>query len=222
MFTSSAVVFRTRQAVRDLAETVGVHREAVQRLGVTGADRDAISRITANGCRIETTDQRDAYSSFLLAAAMPEEDFGAFIGATAVLLADRLQGGAGTDNLFWNWDAFRDHYRLADPTVRAALMNGFRLAADLKIVTLTHPPSDSDCLTFGEGDVVVTLQSVGLHEIGTAVRTNVTAEEAGELWLRTQSVTQNWQMRAGFRYLYERPASISPPDPNGAPLISWV
>lgn len=222
MFTSSAEVFRTRQAVRDLVEAVGVHREAVLRLGSTGAERDVIAHITASGCRIDTEDHRDVYSSILLAAAMPDDDFASFIGATALLLADRLQNAGGADDLYWNWDAFREHYRLADPPVRAALMNGFRLAADIGRVSLAHPPEDADCLTFQHGDVIATLQSVGLGDLCTAVRTDATPEAGGRLWHQARAGTLSWHALAGFRYLYERPGSMAPSNPETAPLIPWV
>lgn len=221
MFMSSAEVFRTRQAVRDLVEAVEVHRDAMHRLGVTGADRDAITRITADG-RLDAEGQRDTYSTILLAAAMPDDDFGAFIGATLLLLADRLQGGISEDDLFHNWAAFREHYHLADPPVRAALMNGFRLAKERNLIELVEPPNERECVTFSRGDVVATLQSVGLHDLGKAVRNNVSAEEAGALWQHTPPDQHIWQLLVGFRYLYERPESMAPPTPKDAPLIPWV
>lgn len=222
MFTSSAEVFRTRQAVRDLVEAVGLHREAVLRLGITGADRDVISRITASGCRIDVDQQGDAYSSLLLASALPDEDFPSFIGATSILLADLLQSGQPNNDLHWNWDAFQDHYALADPYVRAALMNGFRLVQNLGLSKMPDPPTPGDCLTFGKGDVIATLQSVGLNNLCAAVRSDVSPEEAGRLWQETDSAAYSWQMLAGFRYLYERESSIAPPNPEKAPLIPWV
>ncbi|PWK55537.1 hypothetical protein C8D95_107203, partial [Silicimonas algicola] len=37
----------------------------------------------------------------------------AFIAATAILLTDRISEGGGTDDLYWNWEAFRDQGSLA-------------------------------------------------------------------------------------------------------------
>lgn len=219
MFTSTAEVFRTRQAVRDLAEVVGLHRKAMQRLGTSGADRDVISRITAGGCRIDIDQHRDAYSSILFAAAMPDEDFPAFTGATALLLADRLQQGGGTDDLFWNWDAFHDHYRLADPPARAALMNGFRLADQLGMTRLALSPADRDCLTFEKADVVASLGADGQHDLAEAVQSDVSPDRAGVLWQTTYSSRTGWQVIQGFRYLYERAGSMAPPHPDTVPLI---
>ena len=222
MFTSSADVFRTRQAVRDLAEAVGVHRDAVQGLGFTGAERDLISQITANGCRIDNDGNRDLLPIFLMAAALPDEDFESFIGATALLLADRLQANVGMDELAWGWAAFRDHYRLADPPVRAAVMNGFRLLASRGLVTLEMPPETRDCLTFAKGDVVTTLQVARMRDLGAAVGDNASPEEAGILWQNAQSGDLSWQMLVGFRYLYERPDSMAPASADTATLIPWA
>ena len=221
MFKSTADVFRTRQAVWDLAEAVRRNSPAVERLGTTSAERDAILRIVAAGCRIGVGDAR-AYDQLLLSAAMPENDFSGFATATAILLMDRLQGGAGHDDLFWNWDAFRDHYPLADPPVRAALMNGFRAAAASGLVTLEHGPEGSDCLTRAEDDVMSLLLSEGDGQLADAIGDNISPEEAGRIWHRTDSQTLSWQAHMGFRYLYERPSSMAPPDPEDAALIPWA
>lgn len=222
MFTSSAEVFRTRQAVRDLAEAVGQHREAVQALGITGADQHFLSQSIVNGCRIDITDNKHVLSALLLAAALPDEHFSAFIGSTALLLADCLQSDTGLIELKWSWEAFHDHYRLAGPPVRTALMNGFRLLAEKEQIELVQPPEAQDCLTYGAEDILDTLSSVGAQELGDAVRADVSAADAGRLWWNVNPARPNWQMLAGFRYLYERPLSMSPTEPETAPLIPWV
>ena len=48
--------------------------------------------------------------SLTTAAAMPDEDFSRFVVATAILLLDRIQDGGGTDDLYWNFEAFREHF----------------------------------------------------------------------------------------------------------------
>jgi hypothetical protein len=221
MFTSTADVFRTRQALRDLLEVVHQNREVIFRPGLTGAERDAIEKILNRNCRIVATDDARAYSEIRLAAAMPDEDFAGFIAATALLLADRLQQGCGADNLFWNWDAFRDHYMLADPPVRAALMNGFRLGDILGRVSVGDPPSEQACLTLTRGDVVASLRLDGAIELARAIEAGVPAREAGEIWARSAKGTLDWHELAAFRLLYERPESMSPPRPDETPLIPW-
>lgn len=221
MFMSSANVFRVRQVVHDLLAAVNMHREAVQHLGLTGADRASITRITADG-KIDPDAHRNTVSSLLLAAAMPDADFASFVGATLVLLADKLQGGDGEDDLANNWAAFRKHYALCDPPVRAALMNGFRLAHQLDLIALKHLPEDEDCATFLRGDVIATVQSVGLQDLGLAIRNDISAEAAGAMWQDTPDDQKSWQLLMGFRHLFERPKSLHPPGPQDAPLIPWV
>lgn len=223
MFTSTADVFRTRQALRDLTAVVHQYRDAIFRPGMSGAEKDAIEQILKRNCRIVATDDPRAYSEIRLAAAMPDEDFGAFIGATSLLLADRLQQGCGGDNLYWNWDAFRDHYMLADPPVRAALMNGFRLGDILGRVSLETAPADANCLTLTRGDVVASLYAGGASELAMAIKRGVSAEEAGEMWDSLSNPEKApWHVVAGFRFLYERAESLAPPNPDESALIPWT
>lgn len=220
MFTSSADVFRTRQAVRDLLEVVRTHRSAVSRLGATGTDRSELVSITASGCLIPDAGTR-AYSTLMLAAAMPEEDFNGFIAATAILLADRLQDGGGRDNLYWNYEAFRDHFRLADPPVRAALMNGFRLGHRLGRVHLPEVPPPDICLTRGVDDVLLLLRASGESALADTVEADPSATAAGQAWSDASAGKLSHAARAGFRFLYERPESLVPAEPDEAQLISW-
>jgi hypothetical protein len=223
MFTSDADVFRTRQSIRDLRKTIEETGDnALSRLSGSGLGRGALRRVvTELGCRFDAQAHQDIYSETLLAAAMPDEDFPAFTLATALLLADRLQGGGGTDDLYWNWEAFSDHYRLADPPVRAAIMNGFRTLALAGRVTLGAGPSSADCLTRMVDDVISALRRSGHIDLLRAVTIEVSAEDAGQLWVEHAAVPDGITLKAGFRYLYERPASIRPPDPAKAPLIPW-
>ena len=222
MFTSAAEVFRTRQAIRDLNDAVRAHHVAMQRLGSSGAERAAISEIVAKGCVITFPDHDRACDHLLLAAAMPEDDFPAFVAATSVLIANRLQFGAGEDDLYWNWDAFRDHYRLGDPPIRAALMNGFRLLNDLGRVNLSAIPDEADCLTRAPEDVIDMLETSGQFELSRSIGEGVSPQDAGRLWQAAASKELDWQSLTGFRYLYERPTSIDPREPDETRLIPWV
>lgn len=221
MFTSSADVFRTRQAVRDLLEVVHRHRSAVYRLGETGAERAEIVSITEGGCQIVDADTR-AYSSLLLAAAMPDDDFDSFVAATAILLADRIQGGAGEDDLYWNYDAFRDHYRLADSPVRAALMNAFRHGQIQGYVKLPDTPQPEACLTRQRADVLQILSAEGNGLLCETIQSDSSAATAGALWTAAAKRPLSLAVKIGFRYLYERPVSLAPDRPNDVPLIPWA
>ncbi len=219
MFTSSADGFRMRQVLSDLNNSVMSGRDSILRFSVR-SHIDAFPRLMANRGRFNLPNDRDFYSDVLLAAAMPEDDFPAFTTATSILLMDLLQSGAGTDNLYWNWDSFEGHYRMADPAVRAAIMNGFRLGFELGTVNPDTPPSASDCLTSSLGSVQKALIERGHTDLADAVTSNVTAKHAGALWA-LQTKTLDPTKLPGFRYLYERPASLSPPNQETAPLLPW-
>lgn len=221
MFTSSAEVFRTRQSVNDLLEVVRLHREAVSRIGASTADTTTIEAIVANGGRI-TEPMSRSYSSILLAAALPDEDFNAFLAATALLLADRLQFGFGEDDLFWNFEAFRDHYTLADPPMRAALMNGFRRAHQLGLCNLDNPPDEGACLTRHREDALHIVAPTQLESLHDAIQSEHSAEVSGALWQAASRQPLDFASRAGFRYLYERPLSLAPAEPYNTPLIPWA
>lgn len=222
MCTSKADVFRTRQTLRDLTEAVRINKDAVLCLGTTGAEKDAISRIIDLGCKIELPQDDRVYARLLLMAAMPEDDFPAFISATLILLTDRLQSGGGTDDLYWNWEAFSDHYRLADPPVRAALMNGFRLAHHMGRLNLGDDLRDADCLTQTEEDVLSMIEGEDPFGLVEAIENGVTASDAGAIWEGAAGGPMTWQTLAGFRYLYERVESMSGDAPKDMPLIPWA
>lgn len=224
MFTSAADVFRSRQVIADLTAYI------VQ------SGRNSFCRITPGTARLEslfTTPataggsfrfprDRDIYGEVLLASALPDDDFPAFTTATALLLLDRIRNGAGEDDLYWNWDAFSDHYRLADPSIRAVIMNGFRTAAAMGCVSISVLPETADCLTLGKDAVLVQLRRIGDVKLIDVIERDATAEEAAELWRNSIEGTLSPERVNGFRYLYERPKSMAPVDPHGATLIPWM
>lgn len=144
-------------------------------------------------------------SALVLFAAMPDDDFPAFLFATALLIADRLHFGAGRDDLYWNWDAFADHYRLADDVRRAAIMGGFRALALTRGLELSDPPGERDCLTEPE----------------IALGDPPDAEDAGRLWSRTvrQPGALTSEQKSHFRFLVERDIGMAPPDPETCPVV---
>ena len=220
MFTSSADLFRTRQAVSDLREVVQFHRDAVDRIGRSGAERAAIAAVISAGGLIPPEEVR-TYTLLLQAAALPDDDFNGFVVATAILLLDRLQLGGGDDDLYWNYDAFSDHYRLADPPVRAALMNAFRIGAAQGRVKLPVSPADDDCLTRRPEEVVEALEAAGEQAVAGIIRADPAPDVAGRLWSEAEKRDMAWPLHAAFRYLYERPLSMTPGDPEAVALIPW-
>ncbi|MGI1662305.1 hypothetical protein ACRDNQ_08690 [Palleronia sp. KMU-117] len=137
---SFAVGFRPLQASHDL---VHLARQAplstLRRIaaGVPTADMaqdDALRALAAlvhqDRCRLVAGRTLPLHETLLLAATLPDEDFEAFVLATMILLADRLQGGAGPDDLYWHWDANAEHYLTAGPVERAAVLRGFHGLAE--------------------------------------------------------------------------------------------
>lgn len=222
MFTSSAEVFRRRQVVSDLIGVVRAHGSALDRLGSTLAEREAISEIVARGCVLSKPEQDRLASHLLLAAALPDDDFPAFICATSILVANRLSQGRGQDDLYWNWDVFRMHYRLADPPIRAALMNGFRAMDIAGLVTLDGGPSDDECLSMSKTEVLEALAPSDPLNLAPAITAKVHQTKAGQLWHSASTQTLEAPTQSGFRYLYERPLSMEPELPEAVHLIPWA
>lgn len=111
-------------------------------------------------CRMTEGDAQKLHGELMMVASMPDQDHGAFMTATIILLADRLQHGAGEDDLYWNWDAFQERFHEAPSPVRAALMNGFRCAHGMKLVKLDRPPKGSDLRTYDEDDLIRLLKII--------------------------------------------------------------
>jgi hypothetical protein len=135
MFMSIAVGFRPLQSIHDLVALARRASDAtLLRLAAgtpasvmtAGEARAAIfGLVHRDGCRFLDRDTLALHETILLAASLPDDDFEAFVVATAILLADRLQGGPGPDDLAWHWDAFADHYALAEPPQKSTLLLGF-------------------------------------------------------------------------------------------------
>lgn len=111
-------------------------------------------------CKMTETDAKALHAELMMVASMPDQDHPSFMTATIILLSDRLQHGAGKDDLFWNWDAFQERFREAPSPVRAALMNGFRCAHSMQRVKLDTLPSGRDLRTYDEDDLVRLLRII--------------------------------------------------------------
>ncbi|NNE89480.1 MAG: hypothetical protein HKN27_15535 [Silicimonas sp.] len=208
-----------RQVLGDLKSVVLSGQDAILRFSQR-AHVESYARLMSNGGRFRLPEDKDFYSDVLLAAAMPDDDFPAFTTATSILLIDLLQDGDGTDRLYWNWDAFDEQYRLADPHIRAAIMNAFRMGFEAGSVRPKIPPSSADCLTIGEDILKRRLRAAGLNDLLLAVDVDISAEDAGAFW-EAEAPAKNPDQLAAFRYLYERPRSLAPANPQMAPLIPW-
>lgn len=149
-------VIQDLKAVARRASGAGYARIAVAVPGGThsaGRLQLELGRIVDGDGRIPPDILPDLFPCLLLVASMPQDDEIAFEAATAILLIDRIQGGSSTDDMGWHWSAFASHYRAADAPVRAALMQGFALCADVRLLNLKHPPGPIDLIT-EEADTV--------------------------------------------------------------------
>ncbi len=226
MVNGSVNVFRIRQAVSDLRALIasasdGLLTRVMMDVALpAGGDKQALKTvIEGGGARFSMPRDEDAYAAVLFAAAQPDMDFPAFVVSTALLLADRLQDGQGGDDLYWNWESFRDHYALADPPARAALMNGFRVGAQTGRVLIDRLPDPDLCLTRSIHEVIGSGASGGFVDL---VRAQASARAAGRSWAATNPRTLTPADQRAARYLYERPSSMAPPGGARAPLIPWA
>lgn len=150
--TSAAVCFRSLQAIHDLRRVAGKASDRTlgrmaAGLGNAFSAEDLTSLVRNDGCCLSAAAAEAAHHALILCATLPDDDFDAFRAATAILLADRLQDGGGTDDLFWHWDAFQEHYRMLPPPDRAAIFHGFLRANADGRVSLYDPPSGEDLVT---------------------------------------------------------------------------
>jgi len=225
MFMSSADVFRTRQALGDLRSFIRHTPEETKVRLIAGFPSSAgngahvLDRIVADGTKFRHPGDLEVHTSVLLAAALPDDDFPVFLFATALLLTDMLQADDPPDPLYWNWNTFHAQYTLADPPMRAALMNGFKVAELAGRVEL-EPSQDADqCLTMTRATVLSVLDGSGERSLTSAILAEVDATEAGRLWSLVDTVSR--PALGAFRYLYERPEGLAPPAPSSAALIPF-
>lgn len=148
------------QVLSDLrsAATVGFN-QLLLRLGLD-YETDLRRIVFEQECKLSERDMEKLHGALMMIASMPDQDYPAFTTATIVLLADRLQYGAGQDDLYWNWDAFQERFKEAHSPIRAALMNGFRCAHRMELVNLDHPPRGRDLSTYDQADLIRLLRII--------------------------------------------------------------
>lgn len=157
---SVPISFQTLQVVADLQSAAATgFTSLAERL--KPAQKQHLRRVIFDQkCVLSMKDAEALHGDLLLVAALPDKGMDGFLSATALLLADRLQGGAGADDLYWNWDAFQDHYRKGSSPLRAAVMNGFRWAHTTRRVNLEPLPVDDDLRTYDGDDLTRILKVV--------------------------------------------------------------
>lgn len=149
--------FRALQAVMDLRAAAARQPDSARRAiialarkpdALAAPDVDDLERIIgAQGARLETEADRALLDALWLAASQPDRETGAFVCATAILLADRIQLGLGTDDLGAYWEAFRTVYFGLDAHDRTSIVQGFLTGAQLGRVRLSPPAPTAAHLT---------------------------------------------------------------------------
>lgn len=214
------VGFRTLQAIHDLRHLASLATdETLKRIGagIPAGDGEARLRhvINEQGCMLTGEDARVLHTALLLAATLPDDDHDAFVTSTAVLLGDRLQSGAGPDDLYWHWDAFQSHYDLIEAAGRAAVLQGYLRAHRDEHVNLSDPPQAGLCSTLDRETVVSRLRGIetdadaGVVAILQVALSGGDAEVALDIWASAgrkalgQIESTRRVLIAAFRHLYE-------------------
>lgn len=152
--------FKTMQVLSDL-QSVAATGFSDLAMRVSPGIKSTLRRVIYDQqCKMTMQDAKVLHAELMMVASMPDQDHRSFMTATVILLSDRLQHGAGEDDLFSNWDAFQDRFREAPSPVRAALMNGFRCAHAMGRVKLDQPPRGTDLRTYDEADLIRLLQII--------------------------------------------------------------
>ena len=147
------MTFTTLQVISDLQSAAVAAFSDLSNAASPAIEPQLRTLVFEQECKLTVSQAEGLHSELMMLASMPDQDHPAFMAATIILLLDRLQFGAGDDDLFWNWNAFESQYRDAVSPVRAAVMNGFRCAHSLGLVQLDALPKAADLRTYDESDL---------------------------------------------------------------------
>lgn len=225
--------FRERQAIADL---IAVARRAtvstLSRMADNAppAQREGMAALLAasiaSGGRISGPQEAIIRETALLTASLPDLDYDAFSAATALILADGLNGG-GEESLFWHWDAFQAHYALATRPVRAAILQGYLTGADNGRFRIDPPPPRAVATSEPEVHVTGDLRRLAsdpaktdvLRDMAAGVLAalgNEDAKAVEEFWsahghdVVRQDRGDATRVLRGIRHLYERDGLFAP------------
>ena len=245
MSMSFADGFRTLQAVRDLrvlAAQAPVEARARIAAGIPDGwmapdTAQAALRALAAGDALEDPVRKETISAVRLAAALPKDDFPAFLVATMILLAEALERDEDIDDVNWYWQTFRGHYRVAAAVERAAIVQAIRRLGLLRGDGTALPETMPDKATASAAALRPLLERLRPKGLAPPEPTEVTglavllleslnsppaAERAASLWAEhgeTLARTAPPEILAGFRHLYETRDSWSPDSSVTIPLL---
>ena len=160
--------FKVMQVLSDLQSAAETGYDALAARTSPALQNTLYRVVFDQQCKLSQQDVDELHAELMMIASMPDQDHASFMTATIVLLKDRLQRGAGQDDLYWNWDAFQERFRQAPSPIRAALMNGFRCADGMQLVKLDQPPSGTDLRTYDEDDLIRLLRIIARSMTDTA------------------------------------------------------
>ncbi|MEM9342391.1 MAG: hypothetical protein AAGA87_05055 [Pseudomonadota bacterium] len=218
------VAFRTLQTICDLRAVARQTPPRVAQRLAAGTDGLATPESVAHlihrhGCRLTTRAHIAMHPGLVVAATLPGDDPEAFQAATAILLADRLQSGRGTDDLFWHWDGFHDAYDALDPAARAAILQGYAQGTRDGFIPLLDPPKGQHLATRPEAEVEVNLSTIqgpltgASQQITAALHDPSAMAPASKAWEDLNETVipaagpDALALITGFRHLFEtRPA----------------
>ncbi|MDJ1008222.1 MAG: hypothetical protein QNJ13_10410 [Paracoccaceae bacterium] len=245
MSMSFADGFRTLQAVRDLrvlAALAPVEAWARIAAGIPDGwmapiEAQAALMALAEGREIDPDIREETMSAVRLAAALPKEDFAAFLTATMILLAETLERGEGVDDVYWLWQTFRGDYRVAAAIERAAIVQAIRRIGLLRGDTMALPETAPDRSTAPAAALRPLLERLrpkglappdanGSGDLARLLLEALSSAEAAE------ETARRWQTHgadlarsaapevlAGFRHLYETRDGWAPTTEVTIPLL---
>lgn len=249
MSMSFADGFRTLQAVCDLrvlASRASVETQARIASGIPDGRmapdvaRGAVKAL-GEGVALDPRLRAETMAAVRLAAALPKDDFAAFLAATAMMLAEALRQPEGEpdcdDDIRWYWQTFRGHYRVAAAVERAAIVQAIRRVGLLRGQTEGLPEAVPDLATAPTAALRPLLERLRPRGLappdpsGTpgiaallveAFQSHEAADTAARLWQESGerlAVSAPRDILAGFRHLYETRPGWAPASAVPIPLI---
>lgn len=245
MSKSFADGFRTLQAVRDLrvlAALAPVEARARIAAGIPDgwmapAEAQAALAALAEGRPLDPTVREETLSGVRLAAALPNDDFPAFLTANMILLADVLEGRDGADDIVASWQVFRGFYRVAAAVERAAIVQAIRRIGLVVGESRSLPRAVPDLATAPAAALRPMLErlcprglappdATGVPGLALLLLEALNAREAADaaenIWEkhgRDLARTAPPEILAGFRHVYETRDGWAPDCATPIPLL---
>ncbi len=166
--------FPVLQVLADLRTVAGTGFGELSQLMPPGGKAVLRKVVFDQNCRMKPSDARAIHRDLVACANAPDRALGPFLTATALLIADRLQNGAGTDDLSTNWENLRDRYLEGPSPVRATLMQGFCRLQGLHKSGPEQPVPAQKMMTYDGDDLQRLLRRIA-REMSPEIRDEICA-----------------------------------------------